>query len=189
MFKTLSDAGHVVRFELLGRRQLLVAGALEPKEVVATLREQVDSPFMVDLAAAAGLPPMPAYPGPLLQYQWLTLVDNEPWSISTLTIPVSLAPPQWHGDFRGLVRYIAAEHGVRLRTSVRRVSPGSADSHDARWLPIAAGAPVQLVNTVRVDQAGETVAFVAHRVRGDRYEYVQEASRDHGSPAPPDPSA
>jgi GntR family transcriptional regulator len=98
------------------------------------------------------------------------LVDELPWSVSFAAVPAALAPVGWDGA-KSLFAVMSDAHGIDVRRDDRYFSAVPASPEDAGWLEIPVGAPLLLLRGTNCDAEGRTVAYVAHRIRGDRAEY------------------
>jgi DNA-binding GntR family transcriptional regulator len=127
--------------------------------------------------ADAGLDPtdeqhhFPDFPGAVVTYRYIRWVDELPWSVSSATIPETLAPPSWDGA-NSLFAAMSAAHGVEIRRDDRCFSAIPATPEDAAWLEIPAGAPLLLLKGTNTNTRGQAVAHLNHRIRGDRAEYA-----------------
>jgi GntR family transcriptional regulator len=112
------------------------------------------------------------FPGPLVQVRFVRWVEDEPWSLSTVTVPESLLPRSEWEESRSLFAAMESDHGLRLRRCERIFAAVPAETEDSRHLIIPLGSPLLLVSGTNVDQQGRLVAEVVHRTRGDRAEYA-----------------
>jgi DNA-binding GntR family transcriptional regulator len=136
-----------------------------------TVRQQVlDIREAESASAHAGEYEFPAFPGAVMEYRYIRWVDELPWSVSFAAIPAALAPANWDGT-SSLFAAMSDAHGVNVRRNDRYFSAVPANPEDAAWLEIPAGAPLLLLRGTNCDTAGRTVAYIVHRIRGDRAEY------------------
>jgi DNA-binding GntR family transcriptional regulator len=113
----------------------------------------------------------PDFPGAVVVYRYIRWVDELPWSVSSAAVPEALAPPSWDGT-NSLFAAMSAAHGVDVRRDDRRFSAVPADPDDAAWLEVQVGAPLLLLKGTNTNTAGQAVARIVHRIRGDRAEYA-----------------
>ena len=125
----------------------------------------------VGLSTPSELWTFPAFPGPVVEYRYVLLLDEVPWCRSFTVLPSRLVPDDWdHG--KSIFAAAAEAHDLHLRRGDRRFSALPADAHDAALLDIAVGAPLLLLSGTNVDQHGRIAAYIVHRIRGDRAEYA-----------------
>jgi DNA-binding GntR family transcriptional regulator len=153
LLESMAKGGHQVRQLVLDARRL--------------------DPANID----AGLDPtgeqhhFPDFPGGVVTYRYIRWVDELPWSVSSATIPETLAPPNWDGT-NSLFAAMSAAHGIEIRRDDRCFSAIPATPEDAGWLEIPAGAPLLLLKGTNTNNRGQAVAHINHRIRGDRAEYA-----------------
>lgn len=136
-----------------------------------TVRQQVLDIRQADPAPAeAGEYEFPAFPGAVMEYRYVRWVDELPWSVSFAAVPAALAPVNWDGA-NSLFAAMADAHGVEVWRDDRRFSAVPANPEDAAWLEIPVGAPLLLLRGTNSDAEGRAVAYIVHRIRGDRAEY------------------
>ena len=112
----------------------------------------------------------PAFPGGVMEYRYIRWVDELPWSVSFAAVPTALAPPSWDGS-NSLFAAMSAAHAVETRRGERYFSAVPATPDDAGWLDVPVGAPLLLLRGTNCDARGRAVAYIVHRIRGDRAEY------------------
>lgn len=115
--------------------------------------------------------PFPDFPGATVQFSFVRFLEEQPWSVGEVVLPASLAPARWDGS-TSVFAAIAAEHGLATTRAERVFGAKPADSEEAARLSVPVGAALLDLRGFNVDQRGRTVATVAHRIRGDRAEYV-----------------
>ncbi|MCQ8192638.1 GntR family transcriptional regulator [Streptomyces rugosispiralis] len=130
----------------------------------------------VGLSSPSELWTFPAFPGPLVEYRYKLLLDEVPWCRSFAVLPSQLVPEDWDRD-KSVFNAVADAHDLQLRRDDRRFSALAADARDAALLDIAVGAPLLLLSGTNVDQHGRIVAYIVHRIRGDRAEYALHVPR------------
>lgn len=136
-----------------------------------TVRQQVlDIREAEPASAHAGEYAFPAFPGAVMEYRYIRSVDEVPWSVSFAAIPAALAPASWDGA-NSLFAVMSDAHGIDVRRDDRYFSAVPASPEDAAWLEIPVGAPLLLLRGINCDAAGRAVAYIVHRIRGDRAEY------------------
>jgi DNA-binding GntR family transcriptional regulator len=64
-----------------------------------------------------------------------------------------------------------AAHNIDIRRDDRRFSAVPANPDDAAWLEVQVGAPLLLLRGTNSNAHGQAVAYIVHRIRGDRAEY------------------
>jgi DNA-binding GntR family transcriptional regulator len=146
LLESMAKRGHTVRQEVLDIREAESA------------------------SAHAGEYEFPAFPGAVMEYRYIRLVDELPWSVSFAAVPAALAPVGWDGA-KSLFAVMSDAHGIDVRRDDRYFSAVPASPEDAGWLEIPVGAPLLLLRGTNCDAEGRTVAYIAHRIRGDRAEY------------------
>lgn len=112
----------------------------------------------------------PDFPGAVMEYRYIRWVDELPWSVSFAAVPAALAPPSWDGA-NSLFAAMSAAHGVEVARDDRRFSAIAANPEDAAWLEVPVGAPLLLLRGTNSNARGQPVAYIVHRIRGDRAEY------------------
>lgn len=80
-------------------------------------------------------------------------------------------PPSWDGANRFFAA-MSATHGIEVRRDDRCFSAVPANTEDAAWLEVQVGAPLLLLRGTNSNARGQAVAYVVHRIRGDRAEYA-----------------
>jgi DNA-binding GntR family transcriptional regulator len=156
------DDGQVSLLESMARRGHLV-------------RQRVLDVSRADPAAAEEYE-FPAFPGAVMEYRYIRWVDELPWSVSFAAVPAVLAPPSWDGS-NSLFAAMSAAHGVEVRRDDRRFSAVPANPEDAAWLEVQVGVPLLLLRGTNSDARGQAVAYIVHRIRGDRAEYAMRVPR------------
>ncbi|MBB5979954.1 GntR family transcriptional regulator [Kribbella solani] len=107
---------------------------------------------------------------PLARFRFRRLLDGPPWSLSTVLMPVGVAPADWDGV--NSLTSVLADQGLPVIRAERGFSAAAADDETARWLDIAPGTPVLVVNGINTDHHGVPVMLLQHHTRADRAEYV-----------------
>lgn len=120
--------------------------------------------------------PFPDFPGSTVRFRFVRYLEEEPWSISEVLLPAVLAPSEWSGP-GSVFAAVGAEHGLNVKRAERAFSAGLADPEEAGWLQAPVGAPLLGLRGFNTDQDGRVIATVAHRIRGDRAEYVVRVDR------------
>jgi GntR family transcriptional regulator len=115
--------------------------------------------------------PFPDFAGATVQFRFVRYLAEEPWSIGEVTLPASLAPLDWDGR-TSVFAAVSARHGLTVKRAERAFSAGPASPDDAGWLDVPVGSPLLEVRGFNTDSSGRAIATVAHRIRGDRAEYV-----------------
>ncbi|HYZ57092.1 MAG TPA: GntR family transcriptional regulator [Streptosporangiaceae bacterium] len=140
-----------------------------------TVRQLVLDASRADPAAAQKYE-FPTFPGAVMEYRYIRWVDELPWSVSFAAVPIALAPPNWDGS-NSLFAAMSAAHGVEVRRDDRYFSAVPATPDDAAWLEVQVGAPLLLLRGTNSDARGQAVAYIVHRIRGDRAEYGMRVPR------------
>jgi len=112
----------------------------------------------------------PDFPGPVVEYRYIRWVDDLPWSVSFAAVPAELAPPDWDGG-NSVFAAMTDAHGIEIRRDDRMFSAVPATPEDAAWLEVPVGTPLLLLRGTNSDAQGRAVAYIVHRIRGDRAEY------------------
>jgi DNA-binding GntR family transcriptional regulator len=146
LLESMAQRGHMVRQEVLDIREA------EPA------------------SAHAGEYEFPGFPGAVMEYRYIRRVDELPWSVSFAAIPAALAPVGWDGT-NSLFAAMTDAHGVVVRRDDRYFSAVPAGPEDAAWLEIPVAAPLLLLRGTNCDAERRAVAYITHRIRGDRAEY------------------
>jgi GntR family transcriptional regulator len=115
--------------------------------------------------------PFPDFPGTTVQFSFIRFLQEQPWSVGEVLLPASLAPADWDGT-TSVFAPITAAHGLAITRAERVFGAKPADAEEALRLSVPVGAALLELRGFNVDQRGRTVATVAHRIRGDRAEYV-----------------
>jgi DNA-binding GntR family transcriptional regulator len=153
-------------------------GAASLSEAMAqrglAVRHQILSVTEHDPAAGGGTDagtPFPEFPGAVVEFAFVRFLEEQPWSIGEVWLPASLAPAAWDGA-TSVFAAIHAEHGLTVTRAERVFGAKPADAGEAAALGVPVGSALLDLRGHNVDQHGRTVATVAHRIRGDRAEYV-----------------
>jgi GntR family transcriptional regulator len=118
----------------------------------------------------------PDFPGATVQFSFVRFLEERPWSVGEVLLPASLAPARWDGS-TSVFAVVAAEHGLTITRAERAFGAKPADAEEAARLGVPVGAALLELSGFNIDQRGRTVATVAHRIRGDRAEYVVQVAR------------
>jgi DNA-binding GntR family transcriptional regulator len=149
------DDGEASLSESMARRGIAVRHRVL---AVVELEPTADSPFL-DLAGAS------------VAFRFVRYLEDEPWSIGEVLVPASLAPMDWDGD-GSVFAAMSARHALTIKRAETAFSAGLARPDEAGWLEVPVGSALLEVRGFNVDQDGRVVASFAHRIRGDRAEYV-----------------
>jgi len=106
-----------------------------------------------------------------VEFRFVRYVEEEPWSIGEVLVPAALAPAGWDGSV-SVFAAMSAEHALTIKRAETAFSAGPAVPDEAGWLEVPVGSALLEVRGLNTDQEGRTVASFAHRIRGDRAEYV-----------------
>jgi GntR family transcriptional regulator len=131
------------------------------------------------LEAASGPPeavpggPFPDFPGPVTILWIRRWVQDIPWSLTLTWLPAALvgADVPFRPD-TSLFALLRDHHGLRMARADRTFTAAPAAPSDSEHLDVPTGAPLIVLSGGNVDQKGRRIAQVAHRIRGDRAEYV-----------------
>jgi DNA-binding GntR family transcriptional regulator len=147
----------------------------------------------VVLLCAGGTPParpgqpgsptvsFPDFPGPTVQYSYMSYLDEEPWALSTATVPASLAPTRWEGKDPGLIALIEGEHNLKAHRDQQGFTAVPAGTEEAGHLAVPVGTTLLRLWLTNVDDRGRTILHVVHRLRGDRAEYLTRVPHRQGT--------
>src|SRR3954454_2673542 len=125
--------------------------------------------------------PFPEFPGPVSILWIRRWVEEVPWSLTLAWIPASLVDGVVDFDRdTSLFALLRERHGLRMLRADRTFTAAPAAPSDSEHLDVPAGAPLIVLSGGNVDQHGRRIAQVAHRIRGDRAEYVVDF-REHGA--------
>jgi DNA-binding GntR family transcriptional regulator len=117
--------------------------------------------------------PFPDFPGPVTILWIRRWVQDIPWSLTLTWLPAALVgrdvrfPPD-----TSLFALLRERHGLRMARAERTFTAAPAAPSDSEHLDVPTGAPLIVLSGGNVDQHGRRIAQVAHRIRGDRAEYV-----------------
>ena len=107
-------------------------------------------------------------------------MEDVPWSLSLTWLPATLvARDVRFGPDTSLFALLQERHGLRMTRAERTFTAAPAAPSDSEHLDVPTGAPLIVLSGRNVDQHGRRIAHVAHRIRGDRAEYVVDF-RDPG---------
>lgn len=115
--------------------------------------------------------PFPDFPGSVVRFRFVRYLEEEPWSIGEALLPAALAPSHWDGD-GSVFAAVTSEYGLTVKRAERAFSAGPADPGEAGWLQVPVGSALLGLRGFNTDEDGRVIATIAHRIRGDRAEYV-----------------
>ena len=121
--------------------------------------------------------PFREFPGAAVRFTFVRYLENQAWSVGEVLLPASLAPAAWDGS-NSLFASVTAEHGLTVTRAERVFGARPAGPEEAAWLSVPVGAALLQLSGYNIDQQGRTIATVAHRIRGDRAEYVVRIAGD-----------
>jgi len=104
-------------------------------------------------------------------FRFVRYLEDEPWSIGEVEVPAALAPAGWDGS-NSVFAAMSAEHAITIRRAETAFGAALAGPEEAGWLEVPVGSALLEVRGFNTDQQGRVVASFAHRIRGDRAEYV-----------------
>jgi GntR family transcriptional regulator len=117
--------------------------------------------------------PFPDFPGPVTILWIRRWVQDIPWSLSLTWLPGALVGRDVRfGPDTSLFALLEQRHGLRMARADRTFTAAPAAPSDSEHLDIPTGAPLIALSGGNLDQHGRRIAQVAHRIRGDRAEYV-----------------
>jgi DNA-binding GntR family transcriptional regulator len=117
--------------------------------------------------------PFPAFPGPVTILWIRGWVQDIPWSLSLTWVPAALiAHDVRFGPDTSLFGLLHERHGLRMTRAERTFTAAPAAPSDSEHLDVPTGTPLIVVSGGNIDQHDRRIAQVAHRIRGDRAEYV-----------------
>src|SRR4051794_40964467 len=117
--------------------------------------------------------PFPEFPGPVTILWIRRWVQDVPWSLTLTWLPASLVGHDIRfGPDTSLFGLLYERHGLRMSRAERIFGAAPAAPSDSEHLDVPTGAPLIVLSGGNVDQHGRRIAQVAHRIRGDRAEYV-----------------
>ena len=82
-----------------------------------------------------------------------------------------LRRPGWDGSI-SVFAAMSAEHAITIKRAETAFGAALAGPDEAGWLEVPVGSALLEVRGFNTDQEGRVVASFAHRIRGDRAEYV-----------------
>ena len=106
-----------------------------------------------------------------VEFRFVRYLEEEPWSIGEVVVPASLAPIDWDGSI-SVFAAMSARHGTTIKRAETAFGARPANPEEAGWLEVPVGSALLEVRGFNTDQDGCVVASFAHRIRGDRAEYV-----------------
>jgi GntR family transcriptional regulator len=106
-----------------------------------------------------------------VEFRFVRYLEDEPWSIGEVLVPASLAPAGWDGSI-SVFAAMSAQHATTIKRAETAFGAALADPDEAGWLEVPVGSALLEVRGFNTDQEGRVVASFAHRIRGDRAEYV-----------------
>jgi DNA-binding GntR family transcriptional regulator len=106
-----------------------------------------------------------------VEFRFVRYLEDEPWSIGKVQVPAALAPAGWDGS-NSVFAAMSAEHAITIRRAETAFGAALAGPEEAGWLEVPVGSALLEVRGFNTDQEGRVVASFAHRIRGDRAEYV-----------------
>jgi DNA-binding GntR family transcriptional regulator len=169
------DDGHASLSESMSARGIAVR-----HHVLET--ERLDARALKALLATPGAaadfaaPAFSAFPGPVVRFRFVRYVEEEPWSIGEVHVPAKFAPTNWDGGDSVFAR-MSAQRGVTVRRTERAFAAAPASPDEAGWLEVPVGAALLVMRGINTDEHDRVIATVAHRIRGDRAEYVMRLPR------------
>src|SRR4051794_27169127 len=117
--------------------------------------------------------PFPDFPGPVTILWIRGWVQDIPWSLPLPRVPAALVGRDMRfGPDTSLSAVLAERHGLRRAAAERTFGAAPAAPSDSEHRDVPTGAPLIVLSGGDVDQHGRRIAHVAHRIRGDRAEYV-----------------
>jgi DNA-binding GntR family transcriptional regulator len=117
--------------------------------------------------------PFPDFPGPVTILWIRRWVQDVPWSLTLTWLPAALVGRDVQfGPDTSLFALLEERHGLRMMRAERTFTAAPAAPSDSEHLDVPTGAPLIVLSGGNVDQHGRRIAQVAHRIRGDRAEYV-----------------
>jgi DNA-binding GntR family transcriptional regulator len=119
----------------------------------------------------AGETPFPDFAGGAVEFRFVRYLEDEPWSIGEVLVPASLAPVGWDGSI-SVFAAMSAQHATTIKRAETAFSAGLANPDEAGWLEVPVGGALLEVRGFNTDLEGRVVASFAHRIRGNRAEYV-----------------
>jgi DNA-binding GntR family transcriptional regulator len=134
----------------------------------------------IGLAEPSELWTFPDFTGPLVEYRYVLVLDDVPWSTSFVVVPKSLVPATWTSA-QSIFATVAEDHQLKLRRDQRRFSAILSDGRDASLLDVPIGAPLLLLSGTNVDQGDRIIAYIVHHIRGDRAEYAVRLPKNPAS--------
>jgi DNA-binding GntR family transcriptional regulator len=169
------DDGHASLSESMSARGIAVRHHVLNIERIdmRALRALLASPAAATDFAA---PAFPAFPGAVVRFSFVRYVEEEPWSIGEVHVPAKFAPANWDGGDSVFAR-MSAQLGISVRRTERAFAAGPASPEEAAWLQIPVGAALLVMRGINTDEQDRVIATVAHRIRGDRAEYVMRLPR------------
>jgi DNA-binding GntR family transcriptional regulator len=106
-----------------------------------------------------------------VEFRFVRYLEDEPWSIGEVQVPAALAPAGWDGS-NSVFAAMSAEHAITIKRAETAFGAALAGPEEAGWLEVPVGSALLEVRGFNTDQEGRVVASFAHRIRGDRAEYV-----------------
>jgi hypothetical protein len=111
-----------------------------------------------------------------VEFHFVRSLEDEPWSIGEVQVPAALAPAGWDGS-NSVFAAMSAEHAITIKRAETAFGAALASPEEAEWLEVPVGSALLEVRGFNTDQQGRVVGSFAHRIRGDRAEYVVRLPR------------
>jgi len=142
--------------------------------VTQVLQQQV-TPANSKIAAQLGLKPGTL----IIEIERLRFIANEPIVLVTTYLPHALCPDAATTDFSGqsLYQFLEARYGLVIARGRRTLEAVAANESEARWLGVAVGQPLILLDSVSYLEDGTPLEYYHARHRGDRSKFEVELIR------------
>jgi GntR family transcriptional regulator len=141
--------------------------------VHSLVRRQEIAPANDDVADALRVPPA----SPIVIIERLRYVDDEPWSLTTTYLPLTVGALVIHDDLSDRSLYaLLAEHGIRAKRGVRSAEAVSASAEQAQLLSVTPGQALLALRSVSFDEADEPMEYFIAYHRGDRSRFEFQLS-------------
>jgi len=116
--------------------------------------------------------------GPVYEIKRIRLADQIPMAIETNYLSANLIKGLTEQIVnRSLYDYIEGEQNFRINHATQIIESSIADKLEAKYLKIASGAPVMLIQRNTFLQDGTPVEFVKSIYRADRYKFMIQMKR------------
>jgi GntR family transcriptional regulator len=163
---------------------MVALGLRASARVVSVERVPADATVALNLEVAQG--------SPVLRIERVRLGNEEPLSFDVTYLPPALGERVAREDLslHPIFTLLEDKYGIPLSYADYRIHAATADSHVARQLDIARGAPVLVIERMTYSENGTPLDYERLYYRGDRISYrMRLLRRSHGQATAPGAAA